>query len=99
MEVREIRSPQKEELVFDDFSISTRSVNHGPESLAYRIQAGGIAMVYSGDTDVSDALVELTDIVPTLLEVVGLPGASHGPPAVAAASGAVAVAAAAGGAK
>ena len=59
LEVREIRSPQKEELVFDDFSISTRSVNHGPESLAYRIQAGGIAMVYSGDTDVSDALVEL----------------------------------------
>lgn len=59
LEIREINSPGTEPLIFDDFSISARSVNHGPESLAYRIQAGGTSMVYSGDTDVCDTLPDL----------------------------------------
>ena len=59
LEIREMGSAQTESLRFDDFSISTRRVNHGPESLAYRIQAGGISLVYSGDTDVCDDLVDL----------------------------------------
>jgi ribonuclease BN (tRNA processing enzyme) len=59
LEIREINSPETESLIFNDFSISTRSVNHGPESLAYRIQAGGISVVYSGDTDACDALADL----------------------------------------
>jgi ribonuclease BN (tRNA processing enzyme) len=59
LEIREIDSPETTPLVFKDFSMTARSVNHGPESLAYRVQAGGISMVYSGDTDVCDALVEL----------------------------------------
>jgi ribonuclease BN (tRNA processing enzyme) len=58
-EIREIDPLQTESLVFNDFSIATRSVNHGPESLAYRIQAGGASMVYSGDTDECDALADL----------------------------------------
>lgn len=59
LEIREIDSPETGSLIFKDFSMTTRSMNHGPESLAYRIQAGDISMVYSGDTDVCDALVEL----------------------------------------
>ena len=59
LEIHEIESSQTESLVFNDFSITTRGVNHGPESLAYRIQAGGISVVYSGDTDECDALAEL----------------------------------------
>ena len=59
LEIREIRPPQSGLLTFSDFSISTCSVSHGPESLAYRIQTGDISMVYSGDTDVCDGLVEL----------------------------------------
>jgi ribonuclease BN (tRNA processing enzyme) len=59
LEIREINSPQTESLMFDDFCLSARGVNHGPESLAYRVQSGGISMVYSGDTDVCDALVDL----------------------------------------
>ena len=34
-------------------------VVHKPESLAYRIEAGGKSLVYSGDTDWSDALIDL----------------------------------------
>ncbi len=34
-------------------------VNHPVESFAYRIEAGGTSLVYSGDTATSDTLVEL----------------------------------------
>jgi ribonuclease BN (tRNA processing enzyme) len=57
--IREIDSPKTDALIFDDFSMTTRSMNHGPESLAYRLEAGGISMVYSGDTDACDALADL----------------------------------------
>jgi ribonuclease BN (tRNA processing enzyme) len=59
LQIHEIDAPQTKSLLFNDFSISARMVNHGPESLAYRIQAGGISLVYSGDTDACDALAEL----------------------------------------
>ena len=35
-------------------------VNHNPESLAYRVTAGEFSIVYSGDTDESDDLVNLS---------------------------------------
>ncbi len=55
-------------LKFDDFHVKARSVNHCPESLAYRIQANdGISMVYSGDTDECEALAELADSVDLLI--------------------------------
>jgi ribonuclease BN (tRNA processing enzyme) len=45
---------------FQDFTIQARPVNHQPESLAYRVEdRQAKAMVYSGDTDVSDNLVAL----------------------------------------
>jgi ribonuclease BN (tRNA processing enzyme) len=60
LEIHEIHSPMTAPLRFNDFSLTARSVEHGPESLAYRIQAaGGISMVYSGDTDVCTGLAEL----------------------------------------
>ena len=46
---------------FDDFKVESLPVDHNPESIAYRItSAGGISIVYSGDTDVSENLVTLS---------------------------------------
>jgi ribonuclease BN (tRNA processing enzyme) len=59
LEILEIDSPETESFVFKDFSMTVRRANHSPESLAYRIQAGGISMVYSGDTDLCDDLADL----------------------------------------
>jgi len=45
---------------FSGFSVRTAAMAHNPESLAYRItDAAGRHVVYSGDTDVSEALIEL----------------------------------------
>ncbi len=45
---------------FSDFSVAARPVAHNPESLAYKITgADGKTIVYSGDTDFSENLVEL----------------------------------------
>jgi len=44
---------------FGPFSISTRPVPHRPESIAFRLEVGGVSVVYSGDTDVSDSLITL----------------------------------------
>jgi ribonuclease BN (tRNA processing enzyme) len=47
-------------LAFDGFSVAACSVAHRPESLAFRIEtAEGISIVYSGDTDACESLVEL----------------------------------------
>jgi ribonuclease BN (tRNA processing enzyme) len=45
---------------FNGFSIETAPVKHNPESVAYRItRADGRSVVYSGDTDFSENLIEL----------------------------------------
>jgi ribonuclease BN (tRNA processing enzyme) len=45
---------------FDDFAIIASPVAHNPESRAYRLTGtDGKSVVYSGDTDVSDNLVDL----------------------------------------
>ena len=58
--VREMDAAMAGSLKFKDFHVTARPVRHRPESLAYRIQAGnGISMVYSGDTDECETLIEL----------------------------------------
>ncbi|NUU25968.1 MAG: MBL fold metallo-hydrolase, partial [Streptomycetaceae bacterium] len=44
---------------FGPFRFTAGHVNHPVESFAYRIEAGGSSLVYSGDTGASDTLVEL----------------------------------------
>ncbi len=45
---------------FTDFSVAALPVAHNPESLAYKITGtDGKTVVYSGDTDFSDNLIEL----------------------------------------
>jgi len=50
------------------FRVAAASVEHNPESLAYRIESpSGASVVYSGDTDVSDRLVALAHGVGLLI--------------------------------
>ena len=45
---------------FDNFTVESAPVEHNPESLAYRITSSDdTAVVYSGDTDFSENLIEL----------------------------------------
>ena len=46
---------------FDDFAVASQPVEHIDSSIAYRVTSpGGRAVVYSGDTDVSENLVTLS---------------------------------------
>lgn len=46
--------------IFDAFSVESAPVEHNPESVAYRITStAGRSVVYSGDTDFSENLIEL----------------------------------------
>jgi len=44
-----------------DFTVQSAPVEHNPESIAYRVtNTGGRSVVYSGDTDYSENLIELS---------------------------------------
>ena len=44
-----------------EFTVRSAPVEHNPESIAYRITSpGGYSVVYSGDTDYSESLIELS---------------------------------------
>lgn len=59
MDLREL-APDRPEAVQDgDLVIKSAPTNHTEGSLAFRVQAQGRSLVYSGDTDVSDSLVAL----------------------------------------
>ncbi len=42
-----------------DWKLKTAPVEHNPESIAYRLEAGGKSVVFSGDTGPCDSLIEL----------------------------------------
>jgi ribonuclease BN (tRNA processing enzyme) len=59
---------------FDSFKVESIPVEHNPESIAYRITgAGGLSVVYSGDTDFSDNLVVLSKDADVLICESALP--------------------------
>ncbi len=59
MELRELAPDGPDGVDFPGLSIRSAPTNHIPGSLAYRLEAEGGSLVYSGDTDVSDSLAEL----------------------------------------
>lgn len=59
MEVWELAPNRPEEVRWEGLVMKSAPVNHTPGSLGYRLEAGGRALVYSGDTDESDSLVAL----------------------------------------
>jgi len=56
----ELNNTSKDSRNFQDFTVESAPVEHNPESLAYRITStDGSSVVYSGDTDYSENLIEL----------------------------------------
>jgi ribonuclease BN (tRNA processing enzyme) len=58
---------------YGDFSIRAVRTPHIQSSLALRIEAGGESLIYSGDTDYSEALIELSRNADALLIECALP--------------------------
>ncbi len=59
LRLRELNPDGPDETTFPGLVIKSAPVNHIEGSLAFRLESRGAALVYSGDTDVSDSLVEL----------------------------------------
>jgi ribonuclease BN (tRNA processing enzyme) len=59
MQLKELDPAGPEEVVLERVVIKSAPTNHTEGSLAYRVEAEGRALVYSGDTDMSESLVEL----------------------------------------
>ncbi len=59
MTVRELSPDAPEEVRFEGLRVKSAPTDHTPGSLAYRLEAGGRSLVYSGDTDLSSSLTEL----------------------------------------
>jgi ribonuclease BN (tRNA processing enzyme) len=56
----ELDNQSKDSRNFNDFTIESAPVEHNPESIAYRVTSvDGGSVVYSGDTDFSENLIEL----------------------------------------
>jgi len=59
LEIGEFSSSDADQRDFTDFTVFTRPVTHRPESIAFRLESGGRAVVYSGDTDYDENLARL----------------------------------------
>jgi ribonuclease BN (tRNA processing enzyme) len=60
MEIDEIDTQEKVERKYPGFKIITRSTNHTPNSLAYRLESrSGKSVVYSGDTGFCEEIIDL----------------------------------------
>ncbi|RLA90988.1 MAG: ribonuclease Z [Deltaproteobacteria bacterium] len=59
MIVKELSTAGPDQASWDDLLIKTAPVNHIASSIAFRVEAEGQAVVYSGDTDWSDSLIRL----------------------------------------
>jgi ribonuclease BN (tRNA processing enzyme) len=59
LRLQELNPDGPDRAAWEGLAIKSAPVNHIIGSLAYRVEAEGRALVYSGDTDVSDSLVEL----------------------------------------
>jgi ribonuclease BN (tRNA processing enzyme) len=60
LEIVELDNISGDSCRFEDFTVNTAPVEHNQESIAYRItSAEGHSIVYSGDTDYSENLIDL----------------------------------------
>jgi ribonuclease BN (tRNA processing enzyme) len=59
MALRELSPDGPEQVDVQDLRVLSAPTHHTPGSLAYRVEAWGRSLVYSGDTDLSPSLVEL----------------------------------------
>ena len=69
----EISEMDKQEYHFDEFNLSTIKTGHTENSLAFRLDSKGKSMVYSGDTDYFDSLIDFARDCDVLLIECSLP--------------------------
>jgi ribonuclease BN (tRNA processing enzyme) len=59
MRLQELTTDRRDTFTVNDLTITTAPVRHIASSLAYRLEYAGRTMVYAGDTDWSDSLIDL----------------------------------------
>ena len=59
LQLQELATDRQDVFSLGGLTIRTAPVQHLPTSLAFRLEYGGRAVVYSGDTDWSDSLIHL----------------------------------------
>ena len=60
--LNELDNQARDSRSFNNFTVESAPVEHNPESIAYRVtSADGSSVVYSGDTDYSESLIELAE--------------------------------------
>lgn len=73
LKLRELATDGPDQVSLESLVIKSAPVNHIESSLAYRLEAEGRALVYSGDTDWSPSLVELAKGADLLLLECAMP--------------------------
>ncbi|MBF0232171.1 MAG: MBL fold metallo-hydrolase [Desulfamplus sp.] len=73
LQLQEINDKGIDKIFFKDFIIETSSVKHREESIAYKISVNGKSVVYSGDTDYCQSLIDLAKNCDILISECSLP--------------------------
>ena len=74
LNILELENISRDSRQFEKFTVESAPVEHNEESLAYRItSAGGRSMVYSGDTEYSENLIDLAQKADVLICESALP--------------------------
>lgn len=67
VEVSELPVEAGHRMELPDGTLSWAPAEHNPESIAYRLDSGGASLVYTGDTEYAESIVELARGADTLL--------------------------------
>ncbi|MGD8989942.1 MAG: MBL fold metallo-hydrolase [Desulfobacterales bacterium] len=80
LEIIEFDNQNADAITFEDFSAYTAPVKHNPESVAFRISSpDGYSVVYTGDTDYSETIIELAKDTNLLICECALPDKLRAP--------------------
>jgi len=69
----EIKEIENNNLHFDDFNLSTEKTLHTENSVAYRVESEGKSIVYTGDTDYSESLINFSKNADALIIECSMP--------------------------
>lgn len=74
LEMIEFDNQNADAITFEDFSVYTAPVKHNPESIAFRIASpNGYSVVYTGDTDYTETIIDLAKDTDLLICECALP--------------------------
>ena len=74
LEIIEFDNKNADTITFEDFTVNTAPVQHNEESIAFRIiSTDGFSAVYTGDTDYSEAIIDLAKDADLLICECALP--------------------------